>query len=390
MKITNKVILITSSNAWGKMHISKHHYATELSKKNNTVYFLNPPQHDFKKRIKTEKISDNLFVISYKPIFPFKIRFHIRFIYDLLIKLQIKLILKQISKSVDVLLCFETNLFSNLNDFKAKIKIYFPVDMVYGLYQKKIIKSADLILSVSSEIIKKIETQANNKNIYYLNHGLSSNFVQVEKSISKNDKTEINVCFVGNLYIYSLDRKIFKTIIEQNPEIVFNIYSPYNVADANIGGSFDFEATEFLSFLKSCKNVILKGVVETKVLSEELHNYDAFILLINPEKDINKGANSHKIMEYLSIGKVIISNKIPYYSDKNLIEMVDENNNKKYPDLFKKVISNLEFYNSPELQRKRIEFALDNTYEKQIQRIEKIISDNLGEKYRHKNFTIFL
>ncbi len=49
--------------------------------------------------------------------------------------------------------------------------------------------------------------------------------------------------------------------------------------------------------------------------------------------------------------------------------------NENLPDLFKKVINNLEYYNSQELQCKQIEYALNNTYEKQIERIEQYISN---------------
>ena len=103
----------------------------------------------------------------------------------------------------------------------------------------------------------------------------------------------------------------------------------------------------------------------------EIRDIDGFLVCIDPEADSNKGSNSHKILEYLNTGKVVISNYISSYSDKrDLIAMVDENSNSKLPDLFKKVISNLSSYNSIEFQKKRIEFALDNTYAKQIDRIE--------------------
>ena len=41
--LRNKTILIISPQAWGKMFLSKHHYAIELAKRGNAVYFLNPP-----------------------------------------------------------------------------------------------------------------------------------------------------------------------------------------------------------------------------------------------------------------------------------------------------------------------------------------------------------
>ena len=38
-----KKILLISPQAWGKMFVAKHHYAVELSRSGNEVYFLNPP-----------------------------------------------------------------------------------------------------------------------------------------------------------------------------------------------------------------------------------------------------------------------------------------------------------------------------------------------------------
>ena len=81
-------------------------------------------------------------------------------------------------------------------------------------------------------------------------------------------------------------------------------------------------------------------------------------------------------MEYLSTGKIIISNNISTYKDRpDLIQMVKERtDNHQLPALFKKVISHLEEYNSPKLQSGRIEFALNNSYAKQLDVIEKIIA----------------
>jgi hypothetical protein len=82
-------------------------------------------------------------------------------------------------------------------------------------------------------------------------------------------------------------------------------------------------------------------------------------------------------MEYLSTGKVIVSNNITTYRDCNeLIQMVYErDNNRNLPGLFKKVISELNYFNSAALQDKRIRFAEDSSYQRQVDRIEKIIYD---------------
>ena len=43
MKLTDKVIFIISYENWGRMLMSKHHYAIELGKAGNKVYFINHP-----------------------------------------------------------------------------------------------------------------------------------------------------------------------------------------------------------------------------------------------------------------------------------------------------------------------------------------------------------
>jgi exosome complex RNA-binding protein Rrp4 len=44
-----------------------------------------------------------------------------------------------------------------------------------------------------------------------------------------------------------------------------------------------------------------------------------------------------------------------------------------YTELFSSVINNIEAYNSVEQQTKRINYALENTYEKNIQKINQFL-----------------
>ena len=121
------------------------------------------------------------------------------------------------------------------------------------------------------------------------------------------------------------------------------------------------------------KNVLLHGSVTADVLSSELHRMDAFLICYDIKKDQSGGTNYHKVMEYLSTGKVIISNNITTYKlYPELVQMVEErDNNRSLPALFKKVITELDQFNAPPLQERRIAFAADNTYSRQIERIEK-------------------
>src|SRR6202163_4975736 len=113
--LRNKVILVLSPQSWDKMMLAKHHYALELAKAGNRVYFLNPPDNkhwNLKKaseRVKIEPstINSNLFFIDQRLYFPFFMQFHARKIYDLLIKKQIRDILKMIGQPVDIVWSFD-------------------------------------------------------------------------------------------------------------------------------------------------------------------------------------------------------------------------------------------------------------------------------------------
>ena len=41
--LRNKKVLVLSPQSWGKMRISKHHYALKLAALGNEVCFVNPP-----------------------------------------------------------------------------------------------------------------------------------------------------------------------------------------------------------------------------------------------------------------------------------------------------------------------------------------------------------
>jgi hypothetical protein len=49
--------------------------------------------------------------------------------------------------------------------------------------------------------------------------------------------------------------------------------------------------------------------------------------------------------------------------------------NEDLPSLFKRVIASIQDYNTPELQQKRIQYACQNTYACQVDRINQFLSN---------------
>jgi hypothetical protein len=82
-------------------------------------------------------------------------------------------------------------------------------------------------------------------------------------------------------------------------------------------------------------------------------------------------------MEYLGSGKVVVATYTAEYIDlsaDNLIAM--STNNGRFSSLLSEVLGKLELWNASDKQKSRKDFALSNTYVKQIGKIEKYLGND--------------
>ena len=121
----------------------------------------------------------------------------------------------------------------------------------------------------------------------------------------------------------------------------------------------------------------MHGPINPKQLAIEFQRINAFLICYDIQKDQSKGTNYHKVMEYLSTGKVVISNNITTY--KGLDDLIVMCNNRLNNDellvIFPHVILNLDKFNSDKLYEKRKDFANYNSYSNKILKIQKILND---------------
>jgi len=351
------------------MHLSKHHYAIELAKFCKKVYFLNPPYKNgsIGTVISTTEF-DNIYSVKYKPFFNHSIRFHIRPVFDFFIWVQIKLLLSKLKEKIDIVWCFEPNIYSNLKHFNANISIFHPVDQIQFKYQINVAKSADIIFSVSKSILSKILIFQ--KPTFFVNHGVSDSFFIKQNAVLApliKPSNRIRVGYIGNLYISSLDRECLNLIIQNFPDIIFEFWGAKEIANNNLSGDNSEKSIEWVEWLENKDNVILNGALSKIELAKAIKKTSVFLVCLDNELDKNNGANSHKILEYLSTGKVVVSKPIQEYENsKHLIEVTESNDSNEYLALFEKVISNLDYYNSEKLIEERIKFACKNTYQNQL------------------------
>lgn len=351
------------------MSISKHHYAQELSKKNE-VWFLNAPDQKFGLEFKSENVSDfpRLNIIRYTLPMQQFFFFHFNNVYKRVNQFFIAKWLKQVTPEFDVCIDFGNYLlYDNVNFVKAKLKIYFPVDDFENL--KVSLRGSDVAFSVSEKIIKKFESHG--LDCHFVNHGLASEFAGLAKQRLHHldrweNKPSLNIAYAGNLYIPFINFKALMAVIKANPGIHFHFFGSTQTRSDILWHD------EWQSFLASSANVKLYGVVNSKKLADYFAGMDAFLLCYTPDNKNYHAENSHKIFEYFSTGKVIIATPITIYNKNRLFCMSDDATG--FFDTFTKAIAEIGQHNEISQQKERIMLALDNEYTRQVEKMEVMIN----------------
>ena len=365
----NKTILIISPEPWGQNHISKHHYASMLSQMGNKVYFLNPPR--VKVAYEVVRIANNLFEINYPLSFRGinKLPLFLSFFLQRSIAKKIR----SICSIFDVVWSFDPFRFQNLDVFGAQLKIYHPVDIHSAKREITVAKRANLLFATSNKILERftdLDTPC-----YKINHGLSDHFMVSHNKVINflKDQTKINVGYVGNLNYKYLDKNLLLNIVNQNKNCDFYFIGPYEKSNLS-DGNHDIK---FIENLAGLENSVLLGPKNSLDLPVYLSAFDIFLMCYKGDDNVSQLANPHKLLEYVSTGKPVVTHYIDEYKDTgNLILMAKKNAD--IPKLFKESLKNLDDYNNEDLQRKRKEFARNNSYRNHIRKIEHIIHENMN------------
>jgi len=358
-----KKAIVVSPQSWGEMFISKHHYSVELSKLGYEVFFVNPPKENKLgglPRVKIESTEyENLVIVNHTLFFSTYLKFHLPFLHHILIFIQRWLLLKKIGKP-DIILSFDlTNNFP-LKGLACK-KIFFAADEPRAEQYFVSARNADLIVSISQHILDLYQKYFPETKKILINHGLSEEFLNIPKDLSKK-YNGINIGLSGNFLFNDIDYPILLQIVEENPEVKFHFYGNHSTA-SNISADSSKANLDFLEQIKHSTNCIFHGVLGKRELALELNQMDAFLICYDPQRSQSSGSNSHKILEFLSTGKVIFSSYFSYYDHTDLFEMSNGRINNQH---FKKYLSHCNSFNSIQKMLSRKAYAMKYTYEQNV------------------------
>jgi glycosyltransferase involved in cell wall biosynthesis len=345
VQLADKSILLISPEPWSHLFVSKHHYAIHLAARRNRVIFLNPPGRVWKVS-KTDY--ENLLVVDY-PGFISGLRHFPKFLRLPIERSIFKKIEKVVNFTFDVIWSFDNSVFFDFDALPSSvIKISHIVDLNQDFQFKQAASSANLCLGSTRFIVEKLLQY--NPNSYFINHGFSRTKREILE-ISTN-ASNLKIGYAGNLDIEYIDWELLQQVVDEHQSFSF------------------YFAGSGTGRIKS-GNVHYLGRLSKAQLSDFYAQMDVLIIAYKADENAEQLANPHKILEYLYSGKPIVATLTAEYREMDLFPMSVGNSD--WPDIFRQVTENVKSYASGEKIAQRRKFAADNTYEKQIERIEQLI-----------------
>lgn len=162
--------------------------------------------------------------------------------------------------------------------------------------EKKIVKTALFITTVSKLFQRYIIENIKSKEVYIIENGFDSEAIEESKKINQNSKV-LTISFVGTIYKWNPIDSIFSTLkklIQENPKIKiqFNLYGVNNLEDFKENIAINYpEIKSIISFFPKMNNKeLMTKLGSSNVLL--LFNYYSFM--------------GTKIYDYLGINRKIL------------------------------------------------------------------------------------
>jgi glycosyltransferase involved in cell wall biosynthesis len=354
--LKDKRILIISPEPWNFISLSKHRFAIALARLGNAVFFLNPPGD----RSVCEPVDKhkNLFVIDYQSAVRGLNHFP-TFLTTFIWKKEARKIERIAGGEFDIIWSFDPYRFQQTLVFQTTYSIYYSADVHRDKkLENRIAGTADLVLSPSSTILDSIPEGKNRR--LKVTHGVDDEFFKTPRPhFSMPGKNSAKAGFSGNLLIEFLDRELLLDVVSMFPDV-----------DFVFAGNGPENQNDFLQRLSSLENVFLVGRLSGEEFVAFLNSCTLLLLTYVPT------LNSHKILEYLSTGKPIVSTPIEEYQtmseDDHLILFAKTR--EEFLHFMREIVTEGK-YTDPRLQNRRRAFAESKKYSS----ILKIIDNTLEE-----------
>ena len=137
---------------------------------------------------------------------------------------------------MEIVWCFDANLYSNLVWFGAPIRIFHPVDPITRSFQLRPAESATLVLTVSDKILSAFDGIAPRVARSVVNHGVNEILAEIARAGLAYDPwngpvVRPRIGYVGNLSRPDIDRDLLLDLVNAFPQADFIFFAaPYTAS----------------------------------------------------------------------------------------------------------------------------------------------------------------
>ena len=325
------------------------------------MFFLNPPNKEF---TILDTNQSNLKVINYPGFWK-----GLQYLPKFLRKCNLKKIYDRLEAlaeaQFDIIWSFDNSVFYDYDLLYDHVfKISHIVDLNQDFQTKRAASTAHLCLGTTDLIVDRLNLF--NSNTHKITHG----FLFQDRKKSKAPLPgggKIKALYAGNLAMPYMDWKIIYLATQKLNQVDFIFLGP----NANEISYYGAESVSWKKKVIKSNNCHFPGRLNAEDLHAHYESSDV-LLVAYQEKYHKDQANPHKMMEYLGSGTPIVATYTEEYAPLKSIAM--SNSNDDWPELLSKVIDKLSNWNDESLREERIHYAINNAYDKQIDRIEEIIN----------------
>lgn len=319
------------------------------------------------------RISENILV--YTPPFVLPFGFYFRVINNInhfLLFVSIRKQLRLLNFKNLILWTYLPMSVDMIGRLKEKLVIYhcaadFPHEKnsrlrrnIISSMEKELVSRANIVLAFTEQLYKK--HKQNNPHTYLFRSAV--NYTLFSKALQENNPEPPDIAIlkkprigvVGYLDGKILDIKLLKYIASVYSDCSIVLIGPL------------FRHIKALKSLARMDNIYFLGKKEEQVLPYYIKSLDVCLIpyVIN---NFTKNISPLKLYEYLTLGKPVVSTNFLKSEDcKNLIHIAE---NKE--DFLKKIEASLS-ENNPDIVKRRIEMARENSWEVRLETIEGILS----------------
>ncbi len=367
VRLNGQRILVVSNEPWGPVWYSKHHYAASLAARNDVV-FADParrfhPRPGAGPEVQPTGERPRLWRLTYGNPIPFSGR--LRPLLELNEGIVCRRILRVLGSrglAPTLFWSFDPHRLIRPARLGVRASVYQMMDYYRVPWEAELVANSDLVLAVSPGLI---ERQAWARPVHLVPHGVAEPPFSREQIVAADVRRE--AVLVGTL-TPRVDYAMLLALAEADPSLLLRIVGPLQPH------GFAAHDMQLLQLLRGRGNVEFVGVRDQFGLAQDILHAGVGLCAYKQDAPGNL-LNSLKVLQYLALGKPVVSTPLEAHAGtpSGFVRIAGSRE-----EWVAACLHQLSVLDTAADRLGRIEFAMQFTYSRILERLERLLQASLA------------